>query len=269
MKKILFTTLSIFTTSLVTTAWEYNGPWDERMPPGRSDYLATIGFYAANLTMAAVADVIADVPHIDNELNPEEPNLPGSITVRVVNAIYGCTNGQEIVLEKGDPLNPFWDEARQHYDPNFEYFPTNNSRIVVIGTGDGGRSRYTPDEWNTPPEPEVIVSTNDWLLIECFTRSWWYDGFQDNLPYVHLTNLVQVTRRERNWTNFYHSVRDSVPSPSNRVWQDSFNDLEDLYIFSSPEHMKHMYNDPLLNNEVRANMFNWNIRRGSPIILDE
>ena len=70
MKKILFTTLSIFTTGLVTTAWEYNGPWDERMPPGRSDYMETIGFYAQNLTMAAVADVIADVPHVDNILIP-------------------------------------------------------------------------------------------------------------------------------------------------------------------------------------------------------
>ena len=265
MKKILFITLSIFTTGLATTAWVYNGPWDERMPPGHNNYEATIGFYAQNLTMAAVADVIVDTPH-DDHYDPEQPYKTGSITVRVVNAIYGCTNGQEIVLKKDDPI---WGDMRQNYDPNFEYFPTNNSRIVVIGTGDGGRPQYKLEKWNTPPEPEVIVSTNDWLSIEHFTRSWWYDGYQDNLPYIHLTNLVQVTRRERNWTNSYHIVRDSVPNPSNRVWKDSFHDLEMLYIYGSPEQIKHMYNDPLLDNDVRTNLKNWNTRTATPIVLDD
>jgi len=277
MKKIITLALCTLVANLDTLAWTYSGPRDERMPPGYNSYGATLGRHAKFMDMAAVADVIAETwaepPEIlelwEGHFLPNEREVIGTLTVRVVDAIYGCTNGQEIVLVKPNPKTPgFYD---RDFDPNFEYYPTNNSRIVVVGdihvTPDRLlNSRFAPRYWELPATPEVIVSPADNLYLAGFTRQWWHEGYQDNLPYTHLTNLLHVTRKERNWTNYYHAVRDGVPSPSNRVWEDSFGDLEVLYREATPEQFRFMYNDPLLNNEIKLNMKEWDDGKTTPVL---
>ena len=50
------------------------------------------------------------------------------------------------------------------------------------------------------------------------------------------TSLIHVTRCERNWTNYYYVVGDTVPSPASpRVWQDSFYDIAELLLRSTQE----------------------------------
>ena len=84
-------------------------------------------------------------------------------------------------------------------------------------------------------------------------RSWWYDGYQDDLPYTHLTNLVHVARRERNWTNYYHVVRDAIPTPSSpRVWMDAYTDMHQLLRDATEAQFEYMSNDPLFPAECQT-----------------
>ena len=261
----------LITTFLIQTlfvsmmaAWNYySGPEDERMVPGYHDHNFTLGWLAQVNNVAALADVIEV-----QEITPDSPH--GSFKVRVVNAIFGCTNGQELVIAKSNPNMP---DAPPTYDPLFEYYPTNHSRIVFAAivppfTGTTFR-HWRAKEWNMPPQPDILVSDDRNGTMYGFTRSWWYEDYQNGLPYAHFTNLVRAVRVERNWTNYYHIVRDAVPSPSERVWSDSFTELEKLYFWATPELFRFMYHDPLLDNEVRANMADWHERMETPFPLDE
>jgi len=260
MKKLFFFLTFIFQTSLTTVAWDYIGPDDERIPPGGvgNPLLSTLGYYARMMTVGAVADVIEDVV--------EEPTRPdystGFLKVRIIAPIYGCTNGQEIVLKKPDPKPLSW--WPEEVDPNFEYYPTNNSRIVFFADipiseydyiKKNPPSWWVPKKWKQQPEPETIVSATSEPWLNEFSRQWWYDGWQDNLPYTHLTNLLHAARVERNWTNYYHIIRDAIPTPTSpRVWQDSFWDMSDLLYFASDEQFEFMMNDPLFPAECREMM---------------
>ena len=69
-----------------------------------------------------------------------------------------------------------------------------------------------------------------------------------------MTNLVHAARVERNWTNYYHIIRDAVPnSASPRVWQDSFNDIGALLRRSTQAQFDYIMNDPLFPAEC----INW------------
>jgi hypothetical protein len=60
---------------------------------------------------------------------------------------------------------------------------------------------------------------------------------------------------ERNWTNFYHIVRDKVPTPSApRVWLDSFDDIYELLVYASQAQFEYMMNDPLFPAELQEDM---------------
>ena len=250
MKKF-FTTLFALTlsTGLAFAIWHYSGPWDERMPPDQHYYDITLGWLAQYNDFSGMADVIED-----EAVAPDFPH--GYFKLRIVNAIYGCTNGQELVIRKDD-LQNLGGDFPAVYDPLFEYYPTNHSRIVFAALTKFYESdpHFSAKDWKSPPQPETIMTpTNPPGMFWGDTRSWWYDGYQDNLPYTHFTNLVHVTRIERNWTNFYHFCRDAVPSPSARIWKDSFHDLEELFFKATREQWDFMMNDPLLNNEVKLNM---------------
>ena len=253
MKKIITLALCTLVAGLDATAWTYSGPWDERMAPGYNHYDATLGRLAQHVRVAAIADVIAETPppppktyqwedgsvHID-----EMPDM-GSFTVRVVTPIYGCTNGQEFVFIKRNPKRTDFSYIYESYDPNFEYYPTNNSRIVFVGFVPSlmpaplhislSGSMWVPVTWQQPPETEIIIPPTNELWFYDLTRSWWYDGYQDNLPYTHLTNLVQAARRERNWTNYYHAVRDAVPSLSSAGWKARAPARSDEFIMDLPD----------------------------------
>ena len=216
----------------------YAGPDEKSASSGYINGLVSLGSLAHMLDVGAVAEVIGVEPK-----TAEYPN--GFLMVRVVNSIYGCTNGQELVVT----------QSRASNDPND--YPTNNSRIVFVGIGlnpGEQRSPFTAQEWRLPVQAETIHSpTNATPSLFKHTRSWWYDGYQDDLPYTHLTNLVHVARRERNWTNFYHVVRDAIPSPSSpRVWMDSYVDLYILLNRATEAQFEYMSNDPLFPVECQT-----------------
>ena len=244
--KIFFTLLTFTSfTMLGIAAWDYTGPVDERA----SQYLSaehTLGWYAQNANAVAVLDVIeTGTNHVNSDF--------GYIKTRVVNALYGCTNGQELVILKLNP-NPF--EMRiMGEDLSVEFYPTNNSRIVCAIIAQYPTRKlppWTPKDWKQPAKPEIIVSSTNSFLLFDHACSWWYDGYQNNLPLTHLTNLLYSAQVERNWTNFYYKVRDAVPTPTSpRVWQDSFYDLTPLIMPVSRLQYEFMLNDPLFPAECR------------------
>jgi len=257
MKKMFFLLTFIFQTSLMMAAWDYTGPRDERLPPASYCRESQLGLYARIMDVAAVADIIEDVTE------PKKwPDISsGYFKVRVVTPIYGCTNGQEIVLRKYDPQTA--EEYTWHYDPNYEYYPTNNSRIVFFADYNTGKNphEWTPKIWKQPPEPETILPANLEPLLDHWTRQWWYDG-DYQLPFTHLTNLLHAARVERNWTNYYHILRDAVPTPASpRVWQDSFYDISDMLRYASEAQFEYMMNDPLFPAEMQERIQDFYERR--------
>ena len=261
MKKIItFLTLA---TSLSIVVHSYTGPEDERMPPGVNGTYASLGTLTQIMGVAAVADVF--------EIAEPDPNMDniqlkdGWLKVRVTHAIYGCTNNQEILIRKQDPSTNIYGvklEIPNEYDPLFEYYPTNHSRIVFVGVSSDTRRviRWTAKDWKLPPLPEIIISTSTnkpCFLPGVFTRSWWYEDYQDGLLTTHFTNLVHAARVEHNWTNYYHIVRDAVPTPASpRIWQDSFWDVWQLMSSATQSQFDFMLNDPLFPNELRESQNN-------------
>ena len=280
MKKLLFLTF-LLSALLGIAGLYYTGPKDGRLAPDHP-FRQTLGFLAQEMDVIALADVI--------EVSGPTPLFSaGYIKVRIVNAVYGCTNGQEVIIRKHSVKPPsgsgdvLWGIEE---DPLYEYFPTNNSRIVFAGsagyikteliynpetmenklidvlTGESvqfprQRDRWEPKDWKVLPQPEVIIPVNKACALAGFTRSWWYDGWQENLPYAHLTNLVRAAQVERNWTNFYHIVRDAVPTPASpRVWQDSWHDLVDLALPATQPQYEYMLNDPLYPAEAKDRLIN-------------
>jgi hypothetical protein len=127
--------------------------------------------------------------------------------------------------------------------------------------------QWTPKVWNQPSVPPTnIITQVDIPYLWGNARSWWYDGYQDNLPLVHLTNLLYSAQVERNWTNYYHKVRDAIPTPASpRVWQDSYNDIFDLLLYATMDQMDYMMNDSLFPpeyHELRLDIYT-RVRRKS------
>ena len=247
---ITFSNLTTLITGIALAGIYYSGPKDERMPPAENCYADSLGWLAQTMNVGAVADVIA--------VGPETTEYPfGSLMLHVVKAIYGCTNGQVLVVAKEDTTFKI---DHPLYDPNWEYYPTNNSRIVFAGVTTNetriGWSPFTAKDWKLPPELEVIHPSKDIpVIFYGVTRAWWYDGYQNNLPYMHLTNLVHAARVERNWTNYYHIIRDAVPTPAApRVWEDSFGDIFELILQSTQWQYEYMANDSLFPAECKGIM---------------
>jgi len=125
VKKISILIICSILAGIGMAAWDYIGPLDERMPPERHDYWFTLGWLAQVMDVGAVADVIED------ETSSSIDYPYGYLKIHVVNAIYGCTNGQELVIVKeSTQVRPI---DIPYSDPDFEYHPTNHSRIVFAG----------------------------------------------------------------------------------------------------------------------------------------
>jgi hypothetical protein len=255
----IFTTLAlVFLPGFAD--YNYTGPLDERMPQYRTIGHGTLGYFARHADAVGVMDVIeVGEPHPDAfdyltalEHNGFCPDDAFSYAkVRVVNALYGCTNGQELVIWKDYPL-PTDRQISQH-DLDLEYFPTNHSRIVCVVIGVNPiriTAEYTPKVWKQTPEPIPIITQENKPEFWFEPRCWWYDGYQDNLPLVHLTNLLHSAQVERNWTNYYHKVRDAIPTPASpRVWSDSFSDMSELLHNATQAQFDYIINDPLFPAE--------------------
>jgi len=245
MKKIITILASIACFSLVFSV-VYQGPRDTSMPPDLhyTPHTSTLGRHARYMDVIALADVIED--------NGPSPGYEvGSIKVRVVNPVYGCTNGQEYVVTK----ERYWLFQNDYYKGPFNFYPTNNSRIVFTGVMKFPKEidPWRVLTWKTPAEPEeIMVQTNNPCHFYEFSRSWWYEDYQGGLPYAQLTNLVRVTRFERNWTNYYYLCRDNIPNSSSpRLWQDADFDLGDLMLYASDSQFEFMMNDPLFPDECK------------------
>ena len=250
MKKIItsLTTLAfIACVGFVLSQTFYQGPLDTSIPIDEIYYSpnsSTLGIHARYMDIIALADVTEDN-------GPSSAYEFGSIKLRVVNPVYGCTNGQEFVITKWR----YWFTRYDYYEGPFNFYPTNNSRIVFAATMKYPKefNSWTAQTWKTPAEPEeIMVQTNNVCNFTYYSRSWWYEDYQNGLPYAQLTNLVRVARFERNWTNFYFLCRDNIPNPSSpRVWQDAYNDLGNLMLHASDSQFEFMFNDPLFPAECR------------------
>jgi hypothetical protein len=159
MKKIIALSSLILLASLGIAAKYYDGPDDERSLSVLSDYDDSLGWYAQHLNAVAVADVIEDGTN-------HAQSVFGYVKIRVVNALYGCTNGQELVLLKMN-LNPFEMKADPE-DWAAEFWPTNNSRIgcAILAMYPGRRlPPWTPKVWKRPPESETIVASTQRVFV--------------------------------------------------------------------------------------------------------
>ena len=249
MKKIfafVFISTIIFARSIISPWGSYRPPWDTDVPQ-KINYqspASTLGEFARYMDVIALAEVVEDN-------GPTSGFKFGSIKVRVVNPVYGCTNGQEFVMAKGD------NSEYNYPDMQVDFYPTNNSRIVfAVSTNNINHFKpWTSQTWKNQASPEKIMSQIHLSIpYPDFSRSWWYENFYNGIPYAQLTNLVRVTRFERNWTNYYHLCRDNIPNPSApRVEHSAYVDLVRMMFLASDSQLDFIFNDPLLLDEFRKN----------------
>ena len=266
MKKILFlTTIALLSLMLTASLDEINtASVTERMPIWPGGPTETLGWFAQKADVIALADVIEDGAAIPGHEFFED----GFLRVQVVNAIYGCTNGQELLITKFDPLevhHHFFGNER-YYDPLLDYYPTNHSRIVFAAAtcypvDKAYYDRWSPKEWRFPPQPEIIMTpTNKPCIFSSYTRSWWHDNSPDAFPYALLTNLVHAARVERNWTNYYYHCRDNVNTPNLSARAKKFA-IHDVLVLaaegSTGEQKSFIANDPLLSIDCRKWLEHW------------
>ena len=83
-------------------------------------------------------------------------------------------------------------------------------------------------------------------------RSWWDPNRDNGILMEHFTNVLQAVRIDRNWTNYFHLVRDGMYKDSIRVKEDSFYDLRNLIFYATTNQAHLIYNDPLVSPEHKA-----------------
>ena len=265
LKQLTLLTLVLASLALAQRQLSYPGPMDESSPPPhytlRSKY-QTLGYLSKRCDVGGVADVIEEGHSAEYGID--------YLKLRVVEAHYGSTNGQELIVEKADLRDSFYSETM-----TFEFYPTNLSRIVF--------NVYSNEYWSFPlrlfPGPEdiseedmTITKTTPYYQFRNSRRSWWYLDYQGGEPYAFWTNAVQFIRLEPNWTNYYELARSGASSVSNRVKEDSFNDMKNLTWYATDEQLQMMSDDPLfpavykdfLESELEKREFEKNPRPLTP-----
>ena len=251
MKKNIVSTLVAFLLASNVNAQNNNIP--ERDPRLPRDFYESMGRFIKYMEVAAVAEIM--------EINDAAPDFPfGFLKVRVVNPIFGCINGQEFMIEKNNtkPLSPNVNHMVWYYSYELinEFYPTNlTKRIMFFGRVNERQfnesAYWTPKDWNQPPQPDIIISSEKPVKMG-FTGSWWYEDYDNGIPYAHFTNLVRAARVERNWTNFYHIVRDSMTTTASPMtWWSSHADINNLLDKSTKKQFEFMENDPLFPKALR------------------
>ena len=171
----------------------------------------------------------------------------GYSSIRVDHAFIGCTNGQIIRVYR--------------FPTDQGYYPDVGSNIVFAATTNN--TYMSGREWDGPYESlEGSPYVEEQFVPEEYRpiyklmygrRSWWYlEDPAGELPLQFLTNAIQIVRIERNWTNYYHLVRDGHTSTSPRVKNDVRYELTGL-IRSAPDdaHLEFMRDDPLFPDSRR------------------
>ena len=223
---------SLFLTSFIWADDDpvYFGPRDASAAPPLYGITPTLNFLPKINDIGGVVDVFEEGHSTEHEIDYYK--------VRVVQAYFGCTNGQEILVHKPNMRFPQYPEMM-----TYEFHPTNYSRIV-LNVSSNFYGNFRSDEWNDPVEYWTITKIMPYYLTFGYTRSWWYLDYQNGEPYKHWTNAVQCVRLEPNEIKYYELLRDGMSSASNRVREDSFNDLKNLIRIASNELRQIMQEDP-------------------------
>jgi len=174
----------------------------------------------------------------------------GYYDVQIETAFIGCTNGQIIRMYR-------WVSDNEKNTPvansNFVFAATTNHTYYSDGAWD----------WNIPHEliKEYPYDTEDCVpddykplyMLKDSRRSWWYPNDPEGqLLTQHLTNAIHLLRMERNWTNYYHLVRDGFSSTSQRIKEDVEWDLRFLIRSSPTDELNFMNNDPLFPPSLKS-----------------
>ena len=194
----------------------------------------------------------SDVAGIGNIISVEDNNL----VIQVDTPLYGCTNQQTVAIS-GFNFVTRWNRFEFVYEPPEiveAYFaqlkaPPLTGRIVFLVSSNEYYFATDPS-WNKSLEEQRVLSPYDKphrleFVNQNDEYTWFYPDADDGLVFTHLTNVIRVARTERNWTNYYEVCRDAVNSPSERVKNDSRNDLRELMKYASHAELLLMQNDPL------------------------
>ena len=183
-----------------------------------------------------------------------------SVTINVETALVGCTNGQPVIIKLWPRDDP--ERFRALYEGEWlkmkDRFPTNNALIVFSAyTNETRTSSYIrPVTWpeNQQPDASRMEARPDyrWLYTN---RSWWYTGRDNGVLLEQFTNVIHVTRIERNWTNYVHLCRDGNFKDSIRVREDSFYDLREVIKNADANQTNYIFNDPLIMPELKEYLF--------------
>ena len=74
----------------------------------------------------------------------------------------------------------------------------------------------------------------------------------DGVLFTQFTNIVQAVRFDRNWTNYFHLVRDGATFTSDRVREDSFWDMGILSFYGTHAQRAIILADPLVDDVFKT-----------------
>ena len=217
----------------------------------------------------------------------------GYAIIRVEIPFVGCSQGDEIRIEQTEPFcikpsqelkqtNPkAYKKAMEDWVDDIKYFPTNHARIVF------NMSYYEYDydllvNWNVKheqlthklewslgtlvaklsdkpvrPLPPSVFENPIYVFSELHNKeSWWNFCDGTELLTTQFSNIIQAVRINRDWKAYYELCRDGLSSPSYRVRRDAKTDL--LHLMESTTRKNHLYmwNDPLLPQSFKRDIYN-------------
>jgi len=223
----------------------------------------SLGSLAKLADAAGIGHVVdMEMPFVyitDSTRNPTQHPF-GYANILVEHAFIGCTNGQIIRVYR-------WPQETQPVvGTNIVFAVTTNDTYLGWGAGDWNKPYETIK--GRPYHQEEFVPDEYKPIYELKhrRRSWWYvDDPDAQLRLGFLTNAIQHVRIDRDWTNYYHLVRDGFNSPSPRVKEDVRSDLSGLMrSVPSDAHLEMMRNDPLFPESFRSILEKEIARRPQP-----
>ena len=180
------------------------------------------------------------------------PNLGKDyLTIRIETALWGCTNGQYILIEDWEPRQAEILPEHMEGDPAsdipifHDVFPTNQASIVFAASTN--KIYMFPNYWRWDAQiPKTPSHTYPLFELSETTRSWWEPDYEGGWQTLYFTNVVRTLRTQRNWTNYYEVCRDALAYPSVRVNEDVIWDLHKIIQYATQGEMMYMRDDPLL-----------------------
>ena len=202
---------------------------------GIRDYYEAVVPKTSLGVLANYADVIA----IGTVITQDWQNM----TVRVDHALAGCTNAQNVVIRKHFGV--------EHVELNEGLFPTNASKIVFSALAHENIIPLKYDMSDIVSVPSSTTTNAPFYWLQYDTRQWWHLDRDDGLLLQQFTNVLQAVRHDQNWENYYHLCRDGLLSPSDRVKEDSFNDLWCLLLNTSDQQAKTIVSEAWMWPELK------------------